>query len=187
MANTKGSTSGFSLSLCYNLNLKYFMKFKHLYTFLFSLAILFSACDKDDDKTNTPIQQTPSSMTAKADGANWKATTTSLATSGGLFTLSGFGENGFDITVRGSDLNHTGNYSSGTITYERSMSGGDYQQWIADLNDSTNVFNITKLDTINKRISGTFFFTTNRFQGSITDNTSKTVTSGVFTDVRLPK
>jgi hypothetical protein len=167
------------------------MKTNFLTAGLFSAFVLFSACSKDDDTApaatpNQPETTKPVFMKGKVDNEDWEAKTYSVANSSGMVTIAGFGKNGSDIVIRSFDVNKIGRYTSGSISYETNLGGGDFKQWNAYLSDSANVFTVTKYDSVNKKMSGNFSFKTTRFQGSVVDTTHKTVTDGTFTDLPIP-
>ncbi|HEX4850898.1 MAG TPA: DUF6252 family protein, partial [Puia sp.] len=131
----------------------------------------------------------PGDFRAKIDGTNWQATTTTegasiiagvinvtgISTDNKMITMTVVGESVGTYPLGGNNLSF-GAYnelSNGTITNSYSTNQS------ADTSQGGGSITITQIDSINKTISGTFYFT----GYDQTDSLKKVITEGVFNKI----
>lgn len=141
----------------------------------FAAIILFSACSKDDDKK----PEYKFSVTAKVDKQAFTAVQAGSNNVYGAFFFDAADQAGNFIKFHGPKLTHTGSYDM-VGQYLMNDNAMNPTLYSTDFGGVTQ-FSITKLDTIDHRISGTFSFESEKYSGNGKD--SVFVTDGVFTDV----
>ena len=159
------------------------MKIKKHFLILVALAVIVStfSCDKDDaEEVSTYVSS--ASMTATINDTAWSAFTrvTKHYHSTNLFVIVGTDTDGkiLSITIKG---NQVGTYNSSTSIDSLSAQVGAI--WKPNSNEyisNKGTVEITEIDTIGKKISGTFNFdvvNTSDF------NDGFTITSGKFTNL----
>lgn len=148
-------------------------------TALLATALIFNACKKEEDKKPVPVYQF--SVTAKVDNQPFTAVQAgSNKVLGGFFFDAADSQGNF-IKFHGQKLTHVGAYPNMVGQYLMNDDGMNPTLYSTDFGGRTT-FVITKLDTIDHRISGTFTFESEKYSGNGKD--SVFVTEGVFTDVR---
>lgn len=140
-----------------------------------AITFMFSACSKDDDKN----PEYKFSVTAKVDNQPFTAVQAGSNKLYGTFFFDAADQAGNYIKFRGPKLTHTGSYDM-VGQYLMNDNAMNPTLYSTDFGGITQ-FEITKLDTIDHRISGTFSFKSEKYSGNGKD--SVFVTNGVFTDV----
>lgn len=162
--------------------------------------LTFSSCSKDNSSTNSPTQNVDLTkkgvLTCKINGTMWQSNNITM----GLFqdtnwlTIVGLRVIGKDTTAIGLSFKLTpskiGQYS-GVFNPTTGLTYGLYYPAMDDKTQLNMFFSykssysmqITKLDMVNKLISGTFSMTLTAPSGGGASN--YTITDGVFTDVRI--
>jgi len=155
---------------------------KHILTLSVVVCMLFAITScKKDAKLNDIINPT-ASMKCKIDGTAWSAQTRVTTIQSNKVIINGTGSLGSDV------LNIT-TFGTTTGTYNLSTTVPIQTQFSATFTNNTNSTDslytaysgsvtLTKVDTVNKRISGTFYFHAKNMQ-----LLNKTVTEGSFTDL----
>lgn len=167
------------------------MKFKNTLTsglLAASMLLMFTGCSKDDDNnsTNTPTPAA-ASMTAKVDGVAWSSLTNKVAASiiSNVTNITGVASDSTVITITVQDAVSVGDTidlgpGSGNAGAFAPTTNGSIPAWSSNGNAACyGELIITAMDVTNKKISGTFEFKVWR----ATDNTFKTITDGVFSNV----
>lgn len=166
------------------------MKFNTLLAGLFSAALLFSGCSKDDDKpTPDPAVQQPgntnpqnsSGMSSKVNNVDWTALAPMASFQSSNLILAGSNILGQAISVSTTSgtVTQAGTYAA-TGTYIEIVQGSTSgPMWMAPVGGSIT---ITKLDLAAKKVSGTFTFSAQAVPGTGATGT-KTITSGVFNEL----
>lgn len=171
------------------------MKSKAFFAAALFLPLLFTGCDKKGNdpapapatnNTNTNPgnnnPQTTTGMTAKVDGVDWGAAIPVAKLDHGDFTLMGasFSGKAIGFYSLGNNIAQPGTFSATSIYSEVTPGQTDGPTWGNPLSS----FTITKLDTVNKKVSGTFSFT--GVAQPLSGATGlKTITNGIFTDITL--
>jgi hypothetical protein len=160
-----------------------------LRTIAISLIVLmgFTACEKEEalkpDLTAQPLVSSNGSstmsMTAKVDGSAWAAKTASGAIVNGTINLTGTATDGsvITITVIGEEKGTYDLLTGGNAVYQVS------------LNESYNAgftggsLTISQINTSSKTFSGSFNFVGEISTLDTNDKRTRTITSGVFSNV----
>lgn len=151
----------------------------------------FTSCDIEpiDGAINPDDFNNPSSgpMVFKADfgGATWNGTDAQALISGNFISIGATKADGstFSFLVEGTAV---GTYPANTNILAYTPAGSEYGYWsinFANESENTGSITITNIDTVNKKISGTFAY---KGYWSDTDNTSiipVQFTNGVFTNI----
>lgn len=153
-----------------------------------SMLLMFTGCSKDDDNnaTNTPTPAA-ASMTAKVDGVAWSSLSNKVAASiiSNVTNLTGVASDSTVLTISIQDAVSVGDTidlgpGSGNAGAFLLTPNGTANGWSSNGNPACyGEMIITAMDVTNKKISGTFEYKVWR----ATDNTFKTITDGVFTNV----
>ncbi|OQA07763.1 MAG: hypothetical protein BWY67_01654 [Bacteroidetes bacterium ADurb.Bin397] len=154
-----------------------------------SMLFMFTGCSKDDDNrtTNTPTPVV-GTMTAKVDGVAWSSMTNRVGGSimNGVSGINGVANDSTMITVSIQDIIAAGDTidigdgSSNGGSFALDPNGSAASGWVSQGHPTcTGTFIVTALDTVAKKMSGTFNFKAFR----PLDNTFKNITDGVFTNV----
>ena len=155
----------------------------------FLLLILASlvginSCQKELTDPNAPII-TPGGtgdFRATINGSLWIATTSGAARQNGYISVAGQGGGKtIAITLTDSGVHHytlTQN-TLGAAAYSDSSSGSNVAFTSNATTSTGGSVDITSIDTVNKKISGTFRFTAYR----AIDSLQRTITSGSFTNI----
>jgi len=161
------------------------------------LAVCFFACKKKDTPPPTVVTTPPlnGSMTAKLNGTNWVSIKNSgvlkIDKTNDISALVLNGETSSDIFALGIDFptasttltvgDHDQNGAKDDVVFTyatKTAGGGTLSQHFVD----TGNMNITSVDNVNKKVSGTFDFILYK-GGSTAATDSIKITSGVFTDI----
>ncbi len=138
----------------------------------------FSSCNKDKN-TNTNAN-----FTAKIDGTSFKASTTAATRALGIIAIEGQSSDGGTIILRMADsgvhkytmdIGSSSNVGAYTVNNDVSFTtnaGNDATQ-------SGGTVTITSIDTVNKKLSGTFSMNVYR----PIDQTQKQITEGTFSNI----
>lgn len=164
--------------------------------FLSALVVLFSAftftsCDNEPiDSALNPDDfggggNATASFKADFNGATWTANSSQAVISGNLIQIAGIKSDGstFGFFIEAST---TGTYPANENLLAFNPAGSEYGYWATNVNnptENTGSITITTIDTVNKKISGTFSF---KGYWSNTDETGVLpidFTNGVFTNV----
>ena len=147
-------------------------------------AFALASCDKEDDKKVTPAKQYSPEFSAKVNDTLWVAQGGSAlkprSNTGGLFSLQA--SDGAGKTIR---LQSGGNRIKGVGTYTEVVGQFQYDKNVMDSDLYTSDFGgsceliITKYDTVEHRISGTFNFSAPGYLNPA----HKEVTEGKFKDI----
>lgn len=148
---------------------------------IFSVLLLLIAC-KEDSKINDVVNPT-ASFTCKINGQQWTAITRVTRKENDKFIISGTGSLGSDVlnittfgiekkTYTLSPIDGKVEFSA-TFTMDTQTTDSIYQAL-------TGTVTITALDTINKKISGTFQFRAGKV---INPSLIKEVTNGSFNNL----
>lgn len=153
-----------------------------------SMLFMFTGCSKDDDNnsSNTPTPAV-ASMTAKVDGVTWTSLTNKVSASiiSNVTNLTGVASDSTLLTITIQDAVAVGDTidlgpGSGNAGVFALTPNGTANGWSSNGNAACyGEMIITAMDVTNKKISGTFEYKVWR----ATDNTFKTITDGVFTNV----
>lgn len=153
----------------------FFMK-KHIILFSFVCLVLISSCKKDGSILSNAI------MTAKIDGTKWVSITRVTIQKSGIFLITGTSTEGqaIEVTINGST---TGTYTLEASTSSASAQCGAIYKPTINNSDSTYVSKsgqvaISKIDTENQLISGTFNFVVTNL------DVTKNITEGKFSDLK---
>lgn len=153
------------------------MKLKLLYLFTIILTVAFTACKKDEPVVKP---QPPNSMTAKVNGVDWVAALPASAYNLGEISLMGASMDGQGIGMYAEDTKIT---QPGTYTVRAVYSVVPQDSMFGPTWGSpTGIMTITKLDTVAKKVSGTFSFTAEAEPTSGASGT-RTITNGFFNDI----
>lgn len=169
------------------------MNFRNALVLLTSAMVIgFAGCKKDDDDdaaaTPTPPPAPTPVMTCKVNAVNWASISNRAAGSivNNTSNLTGVATDSTVITMTVTEnIELNGVYDLGPSSlnggvFAPSTNGTGGSSWTSNAHPtSTGEMIVTAMDTVNKRISGTFHFKAWR----ATDNTFKDITNGVFTDV----
>lgn len=139
--------------------------------FLSALVVLFSAftftsCDNEPiDSALDPGDfggggNTNAFFKADFNGSTWNANTSQAIVSGNLIQIAGVKSDGstFGFFVEAST---TGTYPANENLLAFNPAGSEYGYWSTNINnpeENTGSITITNIDTVNKKISGTFSF-----------------------------
>ena len=165
--------------------------------FLSVIIILFStftltSCDNepidpaiDLNNPNNGGNQTPASFKADFNGATWNASTTQAVVSGNMIQIVGLKNDGtsFGFIIDGST---TGTYPANTNILAYNPAGSEYGYWSTNFQnpeENTGSIVITSIDTVNKKISGTFSFKGYWSNEAETGVLPINFTNGVFTNL----
>lgn len=167
--------------------------------FLSALIVLFStftftSCDNEPiDSAIDPSSGGGSggggggSTTFKADfnGSTWNALTSQAIISGNIIQIAGIKSDGssFGFLIDGSSL---GTYPANENLLAFNPAGSEYGYWstnIANPTEDTGSITITNIDTVNKKISGTFTFKGYWSNEEETGVLPINFTNGIFTNV----
>jgi len=145
------------------------------------VALSFSACKKDSKISD--IVNPSASFSCKINGTSWSAITRVTRREGNKFIITGTGSLGSDvlnITTFGiAQQTYTLNAAnsqvefSGTFTTDTNTSDSLYQA-------VNGTVTLTAVDTVNKKISGTFTFKASKI---ISPLQLKDVTNGTFSNL----
>lgn len=160
---------------------------------IISCFAIFTACEKEYSVENGIPGiggggiQTPGSFRAKIDGVQWSANSIKSATKiGGVISITGSNTDGKMIVLRVADsgvhnytitntsLSNVGVYTDSAIAPSAALTTN---QWFIDSTYGT--INITRIDSVNKTMTGTFKIYVFRSLDGIKRN----ITEGVFTDI----
>lgn len=157
-------------------------KIKHLALLFLAALVLFAGCEKDEEG-NVIV----ASMKAKIDGALWTSIVRVTVHEDGYFNITGTALSGkvLNITVLGETTGtyslapQSGSFQSFAIYKEDDSAAEGEAGWYKSYGGGT--VELTKVDTENRRISGTFSFT-----AKATPSATETVeiTQGEFTDLK---
>jgi len=154
------------------------MKKIYQYFLLTFFMLSLASCEKDDEDM-------PGQLSAKVDNVAWQADGSILAVidnrnGDNLLIIFAKDNKNEEIIITAKDVTGTGTYTDAT---DPSRNHGQYtinpnKYWYSLFLNSFSV-TITKFDQTAKKISGTF-----RFQAEAAhDNSIKSITDGVFTNV----
>jgi hypothetical protein len=157
------------------------------YQFLSIMAVsvmLLTACDDDgDDSNNLPNPTQGISMTAKVNGAEWRATAPVASDSGSLMTIAGFAQS--DSTNISFIIDPK---PTAAITYDLADSTSSALALYTGAGGFLPVFGetgslaITNFNSTTKTMSGTFTFS--GYSYTLTgDSTLYSITEGKFTNL----
>ncbi|NMD01336.1 MAG: hypothetical protein GYA62_16665 [Bacteroidales bacterium] len=151
------------------------------FSFILLTALSFAACKKAS-KINDIINPT-ASFSCKINNVSWSAITRVTRKQGNTFVITGTGSLGNDV------LNIT-TFGTTAQTYHLDPINGQTQfsaTFTMDTNNNDSLYQavngtvvLTTVDTVNKKISGTFSFRSSKV---ISPLTLKEVTNGSFTNL----
>jgi len=155
-----------------------------------SASLFFFGCNQTTAPTDPSASMPDGSMSATIDGSYWQSTSIPLI-SGGAAAIRKVSAG--TISIGGTKILSTSDAQVLTVNLSRYGTGTDTlgisnqgtysigkqqdQTWVS-VGLNTGTVNVTKYDTLNKLISGTFNFTATN-----STLTTKTVSSGVFKNV----
>lgn len=164
--------------------------------FLSALVVLFSAftftsCDNEPiDSALNPDDfggggNATASFKADFNGATWTANSSQALISGNLIQIAGVKSDGstFGFFIEAST---TGTYPANENLLAFNPAGSEYGYWATNINnptENTGSITITTIDTVNKKISGTFSFKGYWSNADETGVLPIDFTNGVFTNV----
>ncbi|HCQ13563.1 DUF6252 family protein [Flavobacterium sp.] len=164
--------------------------------FLSALVVLFSAftftsCDNEPiDSALNPDDfggggNANASFKADFNGATWTANSSQAIVSGNLIQIAGVKSDGstFGFLIEAST---TGTYPANENLLAFNPAGSEYGYWATNINnptENTGSITITSIDTVNKKISGTFSFKGYWSNADETGVLPIDFTNGVFTNV----
>ncbi len=157
--------------------------------FCASLLLTMYGCKKDSNNSpsNTTPPATTASMTALVDGVAWTSLSNRAAGSivNNTSNLTGVASDSTVITMTVTEnVTLNGTYdlgpASGNAGVFSPSTAGTAPAWSSNAHPLSNgLLTITSMDTVNKKMGGTFSYKAWR----ATDNTFKEITQGVFTNV----
>lgn len=167
------------------------LKFLSVLVILFS-AFTFTSCDNEPidsainlDDFDNGGNAGPALFKADFSGETWTALSSQAVISGNFIQIAGIKSDGsgFGFIIEGSS---TGTFPANTNLLAFNPAGSEFSYWSTNFEnpaEDTGSITITNIDTVNKKISGTFNF---KGYWSNTDETGVlpiNFTNGVFTDV----
>ncbi|MBC7447461.1 MAG: hypothetical protein H7330_05325 [Hymenobacteraceae bacterium] len=155
------------------------MKILSIHTLVFALsaALLTTAC-KEKKIEPAPVPVISNAMTYRLSGQAVTATSVTASNSSNILSVTGI-TSPQSLTILLPNPTTSGTISNGTISY--SLSGA---AWSASpgLAGSTSTIELTELNTVARKASGTFSATLQATPGTPATGT-KTVADGSFTNV----
>ncbi len=143
--------------------------------------VSFCSCKKDS-KINDTVNPT-TSFTCKINGSSWSAISRVTRKQGNTFIITGTGSlrnDVLNITTFGTQVN---SYTLSTIDGKTEFTAtftSDTQNNDSLYQATSGIVQLTKVDTVNKKISGTFQFRTSKI---INPLLIKEITNGSFTNL----
>lgn len=163
------------------------MKRKNLLLLAGLILAFANGCKKDDDNKTAGgggnNNSSSASMTCEVDSVPWSAATPSAGIINNVSNLTGIGADSSTITITIQEtvaLNQS--YDLGMNSGNAGVYNvpGASSAWVSHASPNTyGQLTITSMDTLNKKIGGTFSFKAWR----ATDNTYRTITNGLFSNV----
>lgn len=159
--------------------------------FLILTSFTFTSCENEpvdgainlDDFNTPPVE----AMVFKADfsGDTWTGTEALAVMSTSSISIGATRADGstFSILVGGTT---TGTYQANANIIAYTPSGSTFGYWsinLTDTTENTGSITITNIDTVNKKISGTFSYKGYWSDGSTTSILPVQFTNGVFTSI----
>ncbi|MFC5270399.1 DUF6252 family protein [Adhaeribacter terreus] len=152
-----------------------------------AVILLLTSCNKDEEKVDVFLPAATGTMKAKVNGQETSTVadaTDAQTTSIIRMEISGTTEKSEMLSLVLPIINQAGTYDSVTsgryVIIHENPQGITFQTWLAVSANLT----VTKFDTLEKKISGSFSFLATPAQGnSATEN--KEITQGTFTDVPI--
>ncbi len=137
---------------------------------LIALVIGTTSCDKKEEET-TPVTPTHIGVSARIGNIDWKSVTASARVDSGFLVIKAATETEhLTMSVAGTN---TGNYKVNSSSESRVMfidsSYSSIEVYSSEINDTLKGYiNITRIDDVNKTISGNFYlYTINDNSGEI--------------------
>jgi len=165
-------------------------KIKFLSILILLSVALFTSCDTEPidsaiDLNDNGNNSGTSTFKADFNGATWNASTSQAIISGNLIQIAATKTDGssFGIMISGSSV---GTYQANVNILSYNPAGSEYGYWssnIANPTEDTGSVTITSIDTVNKKISGTFSYKGYWSNQSETGVLPINFTNGVFTNV----
>jgi hypothetical protein len=155
------------------------MKPRTFYRLLGIVFLSWISCTKELSKENGTVP-TSGDFYATLDGKLWNADSLELVfLSNGGVSINGLSKSGDQISITLSTFQtgtYTLNASSDSYAYYTNILATPPAGYLSNFGTAGGTVTISAIDTINHLVSGTFSFTLI----NPADNTSKTITSGVF-------
>ncbi len=139
-----------------------------------SLALLTSAC-KSDDVVLPPAPVVTNSVIYRLSGTAITATSVTATYTNNILTVTG-GTTPHSLTIQLTNPTTSGTITNGTIIY---AIGSD--RWSSAVSGGSSSVELTVLNTVTQKVSGTFTATLQPDGGGATG--TQTITNGSFTDV----
>jgi Family of unknown function (DUF6252) len=161
------------------------MKSPKPYYLLFAVIFYLASCTKEvsEEHGTSPVVPGSGNFTATISGTAWSADSLQMALVGnGVVNISGLAKTGEQISMI------LPSFKTGTYTVNSNSSGyalyvnfNDPQGnvYLSNVGSSSGSVVISKIDTVNKVISGTFSFSVT----NSVDMTVKTITNGSFNNI----
>ncbi|HSZ33049.1 MAG TPA: DUF6252 family protein [Puia sp.] len=157
------------------------MKSRFASYILIPLLISFISCTKELSQENGGIKQILNGdFYATIDGNQWNADSLQLiSVSNNGVTISGLGKDSEQITILIPTF-QTGTYNLNATSASIAIySNAQSKTYLSNTSLANGTVNISNIDTVKHQVSGTFSFTLI----DPTDNSQKSITSGVFNAV----